>query len=154
MSVVSDTTAITTLLKAGQSGLRRDVFGRVFVPPAVWDELREFHATLPDFVERRPVRDALRRLPGTEVLGRGEAEALVLAEELNARLLLTDGRKARVAAQRLRIPCAGLVGVIVHAKRLGRIHSVREMLDLLETRGGLYLSDALIAEALRSAGET
>ena len=154
MSVVSDTTAITTLLKAGQAGLLRELFERVFVPQAVWDELAEFHCELPDFVELRPVQIPGQRLPGTEALGRGEAEALLLAKELNARLLVTDDRKARVAAKRLNVPCIGLVGVVIQAKRLGKISSVRGLLEIIETKGGLYLTDAVIAEALRLADET
>ncbi len=54
MSIVSDTTAITTLLKTEQGRLLQDMFGRVFVPQAIWDELKEFHAELPAFVELRP----------------------------------------------------------------------------------------------------
>ena len=77
MSVVSDTTAITTLLKAGQVRLLQELFGSVFVPQAVWDELKNFHRDLPDFVELRPVRNPGQRLPGTENLGRGEAEAFL-----------------------------------------------------------------------------
>jgi uncharacterized protein len=67
--------------------------------------------------------------------------------------LLTDDRKARLAAQRLQIPCIGLVGMVVQAKRLGRIPSVRNLLRVIETKGGLYLSDAVIGEALRMSGE-
>lgn len=153
MSVVSDTTAITTLLKAKEERLLRELFERVLVPQAVWDELKAFHAELPGFIELRPATDAGRRLPGTELLGRGEAEALVLARELNARLLLTDDRQARLAARRLEIPCIGLVGMVVHARTRGIVSSVRELLRKLEGEGGLYLSDAAIAEALRLANE-
>ena len=46
MSVVSDTTAITTLVKAKHQRLLHELFERVFVPQAVWDELKEFHAEL------------------------------------------------------------------------------------------------------------
>lgn len=154
MSVVSDTTAITTLLKAGQVRLLQDIFERGFVPQAVWDELKAFHDDLPSFVELRPVANATLRLPGTESLGRGEAEALLLAKELNARLLVTDARKARVAAKRLNIGCIGLVGIVIQAKRAGKISSVRDLLEIIETKGGLYLSDAVIAEALRLSNET
>ena len=38
MIVVSDTTAITTLLKTGDEELLTKLFGTVIVPPAVWDE--------------------------------------------------------------------------------------------------------------------
>lgn len=153
MSVVSDTTAITTLLKAGQIRLLQELFERVFVPQAVWDELAEFHRTLPNFVELRPVQNAGQRLPGTVTLGRGEAEAISLARELSARLLVTDDRKARVAAKRLNVPCIGLVGVVIQAKRQGKIPSVRDLLEIVQNKGGLYLSDAVIAEALRLADE-
>lgn len=153
MSVVSDTTAITTLLKAGQVELLHELFENVFVPQAVWDELKAFHSNLPDFIELRAVSDSSQRLPGTEFLGRGEAEALLLAKELNARLLVTDDRKARAAAKKLNIVCVGLVGVVIHAKRIGKISSVRDLLEIIETKGGLYLSDAVVAEALRLANE-
>jgi len=153
MKVVSDTTAITTLLKAGQVCLLRELFEKVFVPQAVWAELMAFHSELPDFVELRAVSNVSQRLPGTETLGRGEAEALLLAKELNVRLLVTDDRKARLAARRLNIGCIGLVGMVVQAKRAGKISSVRDLLETIETKGGLYLSDAVIAEALRLADE-
>lgn len=153
MSVVSDTTAITTLLKAGQVQLLQELFGQVFVPQAVWDELKAFHSNLPDFVELRAVSNSSQKLPGTESLGRGETEALLLAKELNARLLVTDDRKARVAAKRLNIACVGLVGIVIQAKRVGKISSVRDLLEIIETKGGLYLSDSVIAEALRLADE-
>jgi predicted nucleic acid-binding protein len=154
MSVVSDTTAITTLLKAGQERLLQELFARVFVPQAVWDELNAFHASIPAFVELRPVSAFSQRLPGTETLGRGEAEALLLAKELNAKLLVTDDRKARMAAKQLQIACVGLVGIVIQAKRVGKVSSVRNLLEIIETKGGLYLSDAVIAEALRLAEET
>jgi uncharacterized protein len=153
MSVVSDTTAITTLLKAGRPHLLQDLFGQVLVPQAVWDELQAFHTKLPEYIELRPVAAPGQRLPGTESLGRGEAEAMLLARELNARLLLTDDRKARMAAQRLQIPCVGLAGLIVQAKRQDKIVSVREWLTILEGQGGLYLSETVVAEALQLAGE-
>ncbi|HEX5220461.1 MAG TPA: hypothetical protein VFZ59_12895 [Verrucomicrobiae bacterium] len=153
MSVVSDTTAITTLLKAKEQWLLQELFERVFVPQAVWDELKEFHSQLPQFIALHPVTNATHRLPGTELLGRGEAEALLLAKELNARLLLTDDRKARLAARQLEIACSGLVGMIVHAKQVQKITSVREMLQKLETEGGLYLSEAVKTNALSLAKE-
>jgi predicted nucleic acid-binding protein len=153
MNVVSDTTAITTLLKAGQVRLLQELFEKVLVPQAVWEELKAFHPDLPGFVELRPASNVGQRLPGTEALGRGEAEALLLAKDLNARLLVTDDRKARVAAKRLNISCVGLVGIVIQAKKAGKISSVRYFLEIIETKGGLYLSDAVIAEALRLADE-
>ena len=53
MIVVSDTTAITTLLKAGEENLLHKLFGSVIVPPTVWHELRAFHSALPVFIEMK-----------------------------------------------------------------------------------------------------
>src|SRR5438128_2789145 len=153
MTVVTDTAAVTTLLKAGEERLLREIFGSVIVPQAVWDELLAFHSHLPDFVLRRSVQESNQRLAGTESLGRGEAEAIKLAQEIGADLLLTDDRKARVAATQLGIKCSGVLGLIVRAKQLGRLSSVRDTIEVLEKRGGLYLSDVVKAEALRIAGE-
>ena len=94
-----------------------------------------------------------QRSPETELLGRGEAEAITLAKEISADLLLTDDLKARIVAANLKIKCAGLLGLMVRAKQAGRVASVREAIGMLETRGGLYLSEAVKTEALKLAGE-
>jgi predicted nucleic acid-binding protein len=154
MIVVSDTTAVTTLLKAGMEGLLPGLFQSVAIPQAVWDELLAFHSQLPNLVLLRSVGRADPRLPETVSLGRGEAEAITLAKEINADLLLTDDLKARTVAVSLNIKCTGLLGLLIRAKQRGHITSVRDAVGTLETRGGLYLSHAVKAEALRLAGET
>lgn len=153
MTVVSDTTAITTLLKAGHIDLLAKLFGHIIIPQAVEDELLAFHASLPEFINQHPIAPGARRLPGTESLGRGEAEAILLAKDLGAALLLTDDRKARLAAERLGVKCAGLVSLVLLAKQRGHITSVREILDALEQRGRFHLTEALRLETLRVAGE-
>jgi len=153
MTVVSDTTAITTLLKAGHVDLLAKLFGHIIIPQAVEDELLAFHASLPGFINQHPIAHGARRLPGTESLGRGEAEAILLAKELGAALLLTDDRKARLAAERLGVKCAGLVSLILLAKQRGHIASVSAVIDALERRGRFHLTEAARLEALRAAGE-
>ena len=153
MIVVSDTTAITTLLKAGMDNLLRELFGSVIIPQAVWDELIAFHSQLPDFILRRAVARTHGLMAETVLLGRGEAEAITLAKEVNADLLLTDDLKARRVAAGLNLKCTGLLGLLIRARQHGRIPSVREAIFIIETRGGLYLSDAVKVEALRLAGE-
>jgi len=153
MMVVSDTSAITTLLKARMEILLKDLFGTVTVPPAVWAELLAFHPDLPGFVLLRPAARMDRRLARTESLGAGEAEAIVLAMELKADLLLTDDLKARGVARAMNIKCTGLLGLLLRAKRLGLIDSLRGAMQTVEVRGGLYLSEAVKNEALKLAGE-
>jgi predicted nucleic acid-binding protein len=153
MIVVSDTTAVTTLLKAGMEGLLSELFGDVIVPQAVYEELMAFHSHLPDFVLIRPTQPAARRLPETAFLGRGEAEAIALAKRIKSDLLLTDDLKARNVAAALKLKCMGLLGVLILAKQRGHITSVKEALETLQARGGLYLSEVVKMEALKLAGE-
>ena len=111
MIVVSDTTPVTTLLKCGEEHLLQQLFGTVIVPQAVWDELIRFHPRPPAFVSLHQVETPDRRLFGTEHLGRGEAEALKLAMQIQADLLLCDDKQACRAADALKIPVMGLIGV-------------------------------------------
>ncbi len=152
MIVVSDTTALTTLIKAGEEQLLAKMFGTVLVPQAVRDELLAFHPALPLFIKERPVSGS-SLWAGAEYLGRGETAAIQLALELKADWLLLDDRKARIAATELGIRCVALTGLLVRAKQLGRVASIRDLLIKMEQRGGLYLSESVKQEALRQAGE-
>jgi predicted nucleic acid-binding protein len=48
--VVSDATPITTLPKARQVNLPQKLFGSVTIPETIFEELRAFHAVLPNFI--------------------------------------------------------------------------------------------------------
>jgi len=72
---VSNTTAITTLLKVGRSELLTGLFGEVWIPSAVERELLAFHSNIPSgsVVHSVPDSDRLRAL--LTQAARGEAEA-------------------------------------------------------------------------------
>ena len=54
----------------------------------------------------------------------GEAQAICLAEKLNAGKLLMDDRDGRELARERKLKVSGLLGELVHAKLMGRIQSV------------------------------
>jgi uncharacterized protein len=153
MIVVSDTTQITTLLKAGEVEILRRLFGSVVIPRAVADELLVFHGEIPAFILIQSISTTDRLVPGIERLGKGETQAIQLAIEVRAQLLITDDRKARAVATSLGLKCGGLLGLLVTAKQRNQLSSVSAMIDILEKKGGLYLSEAVKAEAVRIAGE-
>ena len=115
MIVVSDATPISTLLKVDQATLLKKLFDTVIIPEAVSEELMVFHPQIPDFVRVQSVTARHRRLSGTEKLGKGEAEAILLAKEVGADILLTDDRKARAAA-----PCEWHFGEIASCQEADR----------------------------------
>lgn len=153
MIVVSDTSAITSLLQIGRVQILQQMYGTVFVPDAVERELRCSHAALPDFIIAVPVHDAegvARFLPQ---LQQGEAEAIVLAKEVKARALLIDEKRGRAVAMQEGLRVIGLVGVLTAAKMKGLIPSLAATLDDLESKADFRMSAALKSGALRSVGE-
>jgi hypothetical protein len=86
-------------------------------------------------------------------LDEGEAEAIALAREEQAPVVLLDEKDARQVARRLNLRVLGTVGLLIWAKRVGAIASLREQLDTLRTLGRFRLSQAVYDEALRIVGE-
>ncbi len=153
MIVVSDTTAITSLLKIGQAEVLQRLFALVIIPEAVRDDLLNYHSELPAFIEIHAVQDK-SGLPRLLLdLDHGEAEAIILAKELQADALLIDEKKGRHLAEQEGIRCLGLVGALLLAKKEKIIPSLKELLDDLEQRANFYLHPELKEQFLRQAGE-
>ena len=153
MIVVSDTSVITSLLHIGRISLLEQLHGAVLIPHAVHQELLRTHVRVPEFLEVRQVLDRqfVARLEAE--LDLGEAEAIVLAKEAKADLLLIDEKLGRQIALREGIRIAGLVGIVVEAKHRGLVDSVRKFVGQLESEAGFRVSDAVREEAFRLAGE-
>jgi predicted nucleic acid-binding protein len=153
MIVVSDTTAITTLLKTGKEALLAQLFGSVLVPSAVYSELSRVHEDLPEFIRLVGVRDTFASERLRQQLGRGESEAIVLAEELRADYLLIDERRGRRIARERNLKIIGLLGIVLLARERGLVAAVRPLLLELQSRGGAYLAPELVEATCRSVGE-
>jgi predicted nucleic acid-binding protein len=87
------------------------------------------------------------------LLDAGEASAILLAEQTDCRFLLIDERRGREIARRRGLPVVGLAGILLAAKQSGLLESVGPVLADL-SRQGYRLSDTLVAEVVRLAGET
>jgi predicted nucleic acid-binding protein len=153
MIVVSDTSPITTLLQIGKIDLLEKLYGRVLIPEAVRAELSRSHPSLPDFFQCVPVADVgeVERLLAE--LDPGEAEAIVLAKESHADLLLIDESEGRKVATREGLRFIGLISVLVESKQEGLIPSLGEILRELENKTTFYLSKEIKNLALQRAGE-
>jgi predicted nucleic acid-binding protein len=153
MIVVSDTSPLTALMTVGKSDLLARIFGEVLIPTAVKAELLRSHVVLPDWLKVHAVSDTASVQAYTQKVDLGEAEAIVLAEELQAEYLLMDERKGRRLAQAQHLQVIGLLGVLLIAKRRGLIPSARELLSQLDQQAGIYLSTDLKNTALKTVGE-
>ncbi|MCP4570019.1 MAG: DUF3368 domain-containing protein, partial [FCB group bacterium] len=95
-TVVVDTTPIIALASIQQLGLLGDIYGEILIPPAVKLEVlghgpRAGSGELPAFgwIREQELKDPFKTLLLSD-LGEGEAEVLVLAEELKADLVIID----------------------------------------------------------------
>jgi len=161
---VSDSSTLIHLAMLGRLGLLREFFGEVVVPPAVWKEVvEEGHgragANEVDQAGRSgwltvvgPNNEALLRLLKRE-LDEGEAEAIALALEQQADLVLLDESDARRIAGVYGLPHTGIVGLLIRARAEGRIASLREELNRLRLDAGFWISEQVYQQALASAGE-
>jgi len=86
-------------------------------------------------------------------LDEGEAEAIALALEIKADLILIDERLGAAAAIKMGLNVTGTLGIVVDAKERGIINSGKELIDELRTEGGLWISDHLYNSVLNLLGE-
>jgi predicted nucleic acid-binding protein len=161
MPAISDSSPLILLARVHRLNLLEDIFGQIFVPPAVWREV------LPSGPEREGMADLTnatwiwqRRLAQPEMarelhdsLHPGEAEAIALASEMLPPVpLLVDDLKARRIAIERGLRVTGTAGILVVAKEKRLIDRMQPLLrDVMEA--GLYLGDAAVQEVLRRAGE-
>ena len=85
-------------------------------------------------------------------LGAGESAVLSWAMIRPGTLAVLDDFAARKCATALGIPVVGTLGVALLAKKRGVVQDARPLVEDLR-RAGLYLSDAVIREALALVGE-
>ncbi|MBI2397465.1 MAG: DUF3368 domain-containing protein [Xanthomonadales bacterium] len=66
--------------------------------------------------------------------------------------MLMDERRGRQTAIRQGLPLFGVLGVLLQAKRIGKIERIASVLDRMQSNG-YRISQALIDAALKLAGE-
>lgn len=86
-------------------------------------------------------------------LDKGESETIALAVELKADLILLDEKDGRQMAQRFGLNMAGVLGVLLEAKKKNLVGELRPQLDALRQSAGFYLSEGVYQQVLRLAGE-
>ncbi|MEM7129149.1 MAG: DUF3368 domain-containing protein [Chloroflexota bacterium] len=158
--VVSDATPLIALAQIELLHFLSDLFAKVYVPRAVYEEIT-FHGTdrpgariigqaewivVEEVAERSRVEYLLTQMDI------GEAEAIVLAEEIQAELVLLDERKGRAVAQRLGLVIIGTAGLLLLLKEQGKIAQIRPFLDKLRMLN-FRLSDNVYHQVISQAGE-
>ncbi len=163
MPIVSDTSPILGLASIGYLDLLHEQFGNVFIPQAVLDELKVEH----DFRGTEAIQKALnagwlnlQAIKNTHLaqslsldLHKGESEAITLAMDLGMEMIVVDERIGRERAKALGLKTIGILGVLLSAKKQGKITSIGAAMISLRREIGFFISDNLYQKILRQAGE-
>jgi uncharacterized protein len=131
MTIVSNASPLIALIRIGQLDLLRQLYSEILIPEAVWHEVVVEGADQPG----------------------GEAEAIALAVEMDAPLLLMDERLGRDTARHFGMRYTGVVGVLIEAKRKGIVQAIQPHLDALRDLAGFRVSEALYRRVLQDEGE-
>lgn len=156
--VVSNTTPILSLLKIDQLHLLEAIYKKIIVPAAVWQEIeagkrKPYYADLAQlsWIEIQNIQD-VTKLAAFPLLDRGEAEVIVLAQEIKADLVIIDEELGRIEAMKIGLTLTGTLGVMLKAKQQGMIPAVRPLLDLMLQRS-VWVNPRLYQDVLLLAGE-
>jgi predicted nucleic acid-binding protein len=150
MLVIADTSPLRYLTIIGEIRLLPMIFGQVFAPTAVLEELtassspddvRSLLESRPDWLKFQcPEPNSVDAVNFN--LDRGERAALALALQLKADLVLIDDAAGRKEAKRLGIRTTGIVGVLVLAAERELIDA-RHVIPRLR-KSGFYIDQKVL----------
>ncbi len=158
MIVVSDSSPLISLAILKKLDLLDQLFDDIYVPNSVYDEITL--QTKPHFKELQTfAANRIKRVQNQlavqflqKELDIGEAEAIVLAKELNISDVLIDEYKGRKIASANGLSPIGTIGVLIQAKRSGLIKAIKPELDKL-VANHRRISQDLYDKALELANE-
>ncbi len=156
MSIVSNASHLIGLSFIYELDLLRQMYGSILIPEAVWQEVGVAGVNQPghdafikaNWIERHSVKNRQLTMALLQDLDAGEAEAIALALETNADLLIIDERLGRRTAQHFGLNVVGVVGVLVEAKHRGIVRAIKPYLDQLRDIAGFRISDELYQRVL------
>lgn len=162
MTVVADASPLIGLSAIGLLDLLHTLYGTIHIPQAVYEEVvikgkgkaGAGQVAAASWIIRHTITDqkAAQALRNQAKVQAGESEALVLATELSATLIILDDDAARRYAASAQLPFTGTLGVLLAAKAKGLIPAVKKPLDALIAYG-IRISPVVYQSALTKAGE-
>ena len=156
--VVSNSSILIHLSRIGKLWLLKEIFGKVIIPKAVYREctvenkIGSEEIKRSECIEVQEIKDKNFKNLLQIFLDEGESEAIVLALEVNADLILLDESEARRIAKNLGLKVTGTIGILLKAKKLGLITNLKREIELLRETG-FWISETLIRKILQEARE-
>ena len=147
------------LNKIGKLDILREMYGSVIVPQAVYKEVSAKSDSAcrciigMDWIHIQNILSIENKKMYKARLHDGEVEVMILAQEIGGDVLtVIDDNAARKTARYLGIKVTGTLGVLMKAKSLGYIESVRDSIASMR-QAGFYIGTELERLVLHKVGE-
>lgn len=160
MGVVCNSTVLIALSRIGHLWVLERLFGNIAIPLAVYNDVVVKGAGKPGardvaeakWIHVKAVRgeEQVERL--SSILHRGEAEAIALAEEIDADLIILDDDHARRTADSRGLNFTGTLAILLRAKQKGLISHLDALLAQLKSAG--FYTGKEYDEILKEAKES
>ena len=153
MIIVSNTSPINYLILIGHINLLPKMFKQIIIPQEVYNELSDaaaplpvqtWIATPPDWLKVQSINQPSDAI--VDLLDPGERAAILIAQELNADLLLLDDMKARRTAMDRGFAITGILGILDQAATMKLIDVPAAIQSLQNT--SFWASDSLLQRLL------
>ena len=158
LKVVSNTTPIISLLKLNRLEILQELYNEIIIPKAVYLEIengkhKEYYQDLSklSWIRIKKIQNKLS-LKYFLDLDAGEAEAIILATEIGADLIIIDERLGRFHAKHAELKVTGTIGILLKAKNIGIIKYIKPLLIEL-TEKDVWISKQLINEICKLSDE-
>ena len=160
MRVVCDTSPLILLAKIDRLELLFRLYRQTAIPISVLDEVRvgptEETTAIESLVENKALKiqrvspEVLESVPAN--LGAGEREAIALAIETDANMVVLDDREGRRVARERDLSVTGTIGILIEARAREMIASVRGEMDRL-IEAGMWIDEAFYHRILQEFDE-
>lgn len=147
--VISDTSCLIVLDKINELPLLQKIYQEVITTPEI---VAEFKRPLPGWVKIKSAKNQTLQKELETKLDLSEASAIALGIETPNCSVVLDDLKARKIAETLKLDFTGTLGILVKAKHLNIIHSIKPILEKLR-QVGLRFSKEVESEVLRQSNE-
>lgn len=148
-TVIADTNCFIVLEKINELSLLNKIYREVITTPEI---ATEFNKPLPDWISIIETKNKLVQRELEAKIEVGEASAIALGLEIPNCSIILDDLKARKIAASLKLDFTGTLGVIVKAKQLNLIDSVKPIIRKLR-EAGLRFSEEIEKDILNQAKE-
>lgn len=154
MRIVCDSSTLIALERINHLWLLEKFAEEILIPHAVDKEIKKKKGVnLPVCVRIEEAKDKLYIQQNRKNFHIGEVEAIALAKDIKADLVILDDKEARKLAEKEGLKVTGLLALVIMAKKRGIIARVKPIVDDLR-RHGFFVGKDIYVEILKLSGET